>query len=114
MQNQMTVSSKRWSFTAWQEPTMKLQLVEYLVWQMELCPCTKTKHYQGYVEFKKEYTGKYVKSLFRDKTIHVEASRKGRDANDDYCTKSRTKIGEAFCYRNKEATIWDEFPIEST
>lgn len=114
--NQMDLSSVRWSFTAWKEPSTKLHLVDYMIWQSEICPTTKAKHYQGYVEFKKEYTGKFVKSLFKDKTIHIEVSREDRRANRLYCSKKDTRSGETFEYTDHNCAImktaWDDFPIE--
>lgn len=90
------MSSERWCFTAWKKPQLNEKLINYMIWQKETCPSTHLIHYQGYIEFKREYKLFQVKSLFKDKTIHAEISNKCRLANYRYCTKSYTFAEERY------------------
>jgi len=83
----MEEKNKRWAFTSWIKPQLKLHLIDYIVWGEEYTPTTGLLHYQGYVEFKNAYSLKYVKSLFKDKTIHLEVARENRECNKLYCLK---------------------------
>jgi len=64
-----------------------MHLLQYLVYCKEFCPSTGLAHYQGYVEFTKPYTLIYIKSIFKDKTIHLEHARESRACNRAYCLK---------------------------
>jgi len=80
----------KWAFTAWKEPVINVNMISYMIWQQELCPTTKLLHYQGYVEFKRNYKRFQVKSLFKDKTMHCEHAYKSQKANIRYCTKGES------------------------
>lgn len=86
----------KWCFTAWKKPTINTDLVIFMVWQKEECPTTKLMHYQGYIETKKPYALFQMKSLFKDKEIHLETARKCRVANYRYCTKNESYANERF------------------
>lgn len=94
------MKSNRWCFTSPTEPNLKLSNVNYLVYQEELGELTKFRHFQGYVEFHKEYSLQYVKSLFKLKTIHLEIAKQSREINILYCTKSKTRIGLILIYNS--------------
>lgn len=98
IKKKLAEKSKRWSFTAWEIPSSsKPELVSFLVYQREVTGKTlKSKfnaHYQGYVEFYKEYSQKQVKSLFKQTTMHVEVSLKSRELNMMYCLKPQSYYG---------------------
>lgn len=97
-------SSNRWVFTAWKQPHIRLELVEYMIYQKELCPITQREHYQGYIEFKNSYKLFQVKSLFKDKAMFVEIATKPRINNLVYCSKSSSSLGDRFMYSSKVDT----------
>lgn len=102
--------SKKWAFTCWKKPAINELLIDYMIWQKEYTQQSKLEHYQGYIEFKKEYKLFQVKSLFKDKTMHCEIAKKNRQANFLYCTKNESYAGERYefgnCYTG--ATDWNE------
>lgn len=63
--------------------------VRYLIYQGEICPQTKKKHFQAYVEANKPVSWKRCKELF-DEKCHVEIRRGTRDQARDYC-RDRSK-----------------------
>lgn len=100
---------QRITFTSWREPKINLKLVEYIVWQKELCPQTKLEHYQGYVEFKRGYTLGTIKTIFKSKEIHIELARESREVNRLYCTKNQSYANKRFEYGGQLDTgIFDE------
>lgn len=78
----------RFAFTAWKQPKVNEEFILYMCWAKEYTPSTGLEHYQGYVEFIKDYALFQVKSLFKDKTMHVEAAKHDRETNRKYCFKS--------------------------
>lgn len=90
----MDEKGDRWAFTAWQKPNIKNY--KYICWQQEYTPSNGLLHYQGYIEFNKEYTLKYVKSLFKTKNIHLGIATKNREANRNYCFKNQAIGVERF------------------
>ena len=62
------------------------QVVNYLVYQQEICPNTQRLHYQGYMEFNCQLALSTIKDkVFKDQTVHVEARRGTQDQAVDYC-----------------------------
>lgn len=92
------MSNLRWTFTSWKEPKFNTKHCMYLLWQKELCPSTHLTHYQGYIEFGVGRSMFQIKSLFKDKTMHVEQARENRDVNLLYCTKNESYAGVRFEY----------------
>lgn len=88
--------AQKWVFTSWKRPQINESLIDYMVWQKEKCPTTQLEHYQGYIEFKKEYKLFQVKSLFKDKTMYVDKATKNRKANYNYCTKNESYAFERY------------------
>lgn len=86
----MNEKYRSFAFTSWKFPQLKgkSHLIDYLVWGEEYTPSTGLLHFQGYVEFKKAYTISYTKSIFKDKTLHLEEARASRAQNKAYCLKS--------------------------
>lgn len=65
----------------------------YIIVGFEVCPESGKRHIQGYVEFKSPLALSTVKSrldpvLKGKSTVHVEAAKKSRDANINYCKKT--------------------------
>lgn len=100
----MNIKSNRWVFTSPIHPNLKLTNVDFLVYQEETGEKTNYKHFQGYVEFKKEYSLQYVKSLFKSKQIHLEIALESRAINILYCTKLKTRTGGCLMYNSKTDT----------
>lgn len=98
---------RRWAFT-WNNYTednvnelkcLGPDKVNYLVFGFEICPSTGTKHLQGYVEFSCSLQGSTVKSrldpIGKTKSpVSVRGADKVREANINYCKKSKTKDPE--------------------
>lgn len=96
------------AFTSWKKPDVNTKLFVYMIWQKETCPQTKLDHYQGYCEFKREYSLGNIKTIFKDKTIHVETARHSRAVNVKYCTKNESYAGERFEFGDLDTGIQPE------
>lgn len=111
------MSSKRWCFTTWAKPKFnKFELCDFLIYQSEECTKTGRLHFQGYIEFKKEYALYQVKSLFKEKGMYVDAAKESREHNILYCSKAKTYKGyrlsyieNAFKVEDKSQEDWDDF-----
>lgn len=80
---------RNYCFTSFTGDT-KWDVVEgyrYLIVGKETCPTTGKTHYQCYIELNAPQRVAYLKKLFNDKTIHVEARKGTRDQARDYCKK---------------------------
>lgn len=62
--------------------------------QIETCPSTGRKHYQGYLEFTDSVRLAAIKRIFTG--AHVEQRRGSRDQAIAYCTKAETRFQEPF------------------
>lgn len=83
-------NERHWCFTAWYEPcnfVIKDSPIRYLVYGIEVCPKTKSIHFQGYVEFTDKVSIKFVKEVFGDNTMHLERRFGSQDAAIKYCMK---------------------------
>lgn len=81
-------ASKRWCFTAYNTNAeeMKELIGSYgsYIFGEEICPTTKKKHLQGYIEFfKKERPLEKIKSM----NIHWEKAIGSKKENIEYCSK---------------------------
>lgn len=65
--------------------------VKYAFWQLEECPRTQRKHYQGYLQCAKLMRFKAVKKLLSD-TAHFEVARGTPEENEEYCSKEKSKL----------------------
>lgn len=72
------------------EPIYDSDKMRYLVYQLELCPTTKTPHWQGYVELHQSLRPTTVKKLLGGNP-HVEYRRGTRDDARNYCMKEETR-----------------------
>lgn len=68
----------------------------YLIFQKEICPETKKKHWQGFVKFKAQTSFRYAQELLGDTTCHLENARDAQ-ASVAYCSKTETRCLEPNC-----------------
>lgn len=61
--------------------------IKYMILGEEICPKTKKKHLQGYIDLWKKTTLKKVKEIFNDNSIHIEKIRGSKEENRAYCQK---------------------------
>lgn len=106
--------SNRWSFTSWKIPKIDhIECVEFMIWQEEISK-KDNLHYQGFVIFKKEYALSQVKSLFKDKKIHVEITKYSSEANIKYCSKKETSTGNlSYIFGDKNKHLSDNTKCEN-
>jgi len=89
----MFIQSVNWCFTDfvmdndWEEIYKKDDNIRYICYGSEICPITKRKHYNGWIQFTKRLRLCGVKKVCRSKVIHVESCRGTEEANDRYCKK---------------------------
>lgn len=87
------LKSKRWCFTCWDFNSVmwwkahKMHLVRVMVVGREVCPTTKKLHFQGYIEFAKEYELSSVKRIWLDNETHWEIAKENENACIKYCAK---------------------------
>lgn len=71
---------------------MNEELVDYVVYQYEICPETGKEHVQGYAELKKQTDFNVVKEkVFNDNKIHLEKANGTGPQNRRYCTKEDSR-----------------------
>lgn len=86
-------------------------LIRFLVGGYEICPGSKKKHIQGFIQFYTTTRGNRCQKLLRDKTLHVEEMYSDEYSNANYCKKD----GEFFTYgksvtqgtRNDLDCLWE-------
>lgn len=111
------MSSKSYVFTCWETPKFKrYELCEFMIWQTEKCATTGKIHWQGYIEFKKEYKLFQVKSLFKEKAMFCNIANESREKNIAYCSKDRSYNGHRVTYADceikeeiQDPNLWNEF-----
>lgn len=71
-------------------------IIRYVCWGEEICPKTKRKHLQGWIQFTTKRTLGGVKRICRSKEIHLEACWGDEFSNDKYCKKDNkfTQLGK--------------------
>lgn len=85
--------SRNWCFTDFELLQLnriynKYQdIIRYICWGLEICPKTKKKHYQGWIQFFNKKTLGGVKKILDNKQIHLEPCRGNEYDNDKYCKK---------------------------
>lgn len=96
--------TKKWCFTSWGDEIKfkKFELCDFMICQLEECPTTERLHWQGYIEFKKIYTLRQVKSLFKEKGLTLATARESRERNILYCSKDKTYKGRRISYIDGE------------
>ena len=76
----MSAQISAWCFTTYKvgsELTVpdSFKWFRYCVYQKEKCPTTQRVHFQGYIEFTRSVRMNKVKTLFNDKTMHLEPNK---------------------------------------
>lgn len=61
--------------------------IRYLIVGEEICPSTRKTHWQGYIELRKPQRISWIKKVFEDPSVHLEARRGTREQARDYCMK---------------------------
>ena len=88
----MFTQSRNWCFTDfelldWGKIFGATDDTRYICWGEEVCPKTKKKHYQGWVQVEKKKRLGGIKKLCQSKKIHLEACRGTEGDNEKYCQK---------------------------
>ncbi len=88
----MFTQSKNWCFTDfelldWIKIYKETDDIRYICWGTEVCPSTKKKHYQGWIQIKNKKRIGGIKKLCRSKKIHIESCRGSVGENEQYCQK---------------------------
>lgn len=90
--------SHDWCFTMFDEKFDGLNFDEhmnYLVFQIELCPETKKEHAQGYIEFKNKAGLNILKKRYGN-DIHWEFRKGTKEQARAYCMKEESRIRGPF------------------
>lgn len=66
--------------------------LDYGVFQEEEAPSTNTRHFQGYLEFKKKVRVTTLKKLRYGRSMHFEPRRGTREQARDYCMKEDSRV----------------------
>ncbi len=89
---------RRFTFTQYDlstSPNIKHKNIKYMIYQMEMCPTTKRKHYQGFCILNTRMRLKKIqKEMFQGISVHIEKPNKCDKANASYCSKRDTRISE--------------------
>lgn len=85
------MSYKNWAFTDfellnWQE-IFDSEDVSYVGWGEEICPKTKKKHFQGWIQLKTRRRIGGVKKIIGSNKIHLERCFGSEETNEKYCRK---------------------------
>jgi len=82
------MTSRHYAITFWTKPENTLPKgVRYAIYGEEICPETKTEHWQSYIELESPMRLAGVKKLYKDNTLHAEARKGTRDEARTYCMK---------------------------
>jgi len=88
-----TDKTTRWAFTAYEAEWHLFELMNDKIaewgWQLEICPKTQRKHYQGYMRTKTQQRFSSMKTIFPG--VHLEQA-KNWDALLQYCKKEDTAV----------------------
>jgi len=92
----MSAQISAWCFTTYKvgsELTVpdSFKWFRYCVYQKEKCPTTQRVHFQGYIEFTRSVRMNKVKTLFNDKTMHLEPKQGSREDARSYCMSKTWK-----------------------
>lgn len=92
-QVQKTDKTTRWAFTAYENQWHLFEVMNDKIaqwgWQIEVCPKTQNKHYQGYMRTKTQQRHKAMKEMFPG--VHLESARNWI-ALLKYCEKPETAV----------------------
>ena len=88
-----TIQQKNWCFTDFELLDITKicdsneTKIKYCCWGLEICPETKRKHHQGWIQLAKRTRLTGVKKLFKSKQIHLEPCKGTEQQNEKYCQK---------------------------
>lgn len=78
----------------WNEFWDKFQdKLRYVCVGQEICPKTKKRHGQGWMQWKKPKTWAWVKERMLSSALHIEMCTQTCKVNDDYCKKNDDGLG---------------------
>lgn len=104
-----TSYSKYWCFTAFQdERPLFSGDVSYGVAQLEQCPDTGRKHWQGYVEFTKKKRLHSVQVAIGCDNAHCELRKGSRSQAIAYCKKLESRVPGTEPYEYGDCPVADE------
>ncbi len=88
----MFTQSKNWTITdfellSWNEIYKASDAIRYICVGKEICPTTKKKHYQGWIQTIKTHRLGGIKKLCRSKKVSLRSCRGTELQNDKYCKK---------------------------
>lgn len=72
--------------------------VRYIVAQLEICPTSGRRHFQGYFELNDKCRIAALKKLFVDDTANYEQRKGSADQCRKYCTKTETRDPANICF----------------
>ncbi len=88
----MFTQSRNWCFTDfelldWTKIYETANDIRYICWGEEICPKTRKKHYQGWIQIENKKRLGGIKKLCQSRKIHLEACRGTEGQNERYCQK---------------------------
>lgn len=105
--DRQTDKSTRWAFTAYEEQwslfnDIKQDVAEW-GYQIEVCPETQRKHYQGFIRMSRQYRFKAMIALFPG--VHIEVARDW-NALVNYCKKKDTSVADTQVHIKNDYEHW--------
>jgi hypothetical protein len=95
--DRQTDKTTRWAFTAYEDQWDLFKEIPSIVsewmWQIEICPNTGRKHYQGCIKTRTQQRHSAMRKLLPG--VHIEVSRNW-DALVNYCKKKETSVENTF------------------
>ncbi len=85
--------SKNWVFTDFELLDLQAiwssneDIIKFMGWGEEICPKTKKKHYQGWIQMKNQKTMSGLKRMFGSKKTHWEPMQGTPEDSEKYCQK---------------------------
>jgi len=112
----MFTQSKNWCFTDfelldWKNLKLSNDNIEYICWGEEICPKTKRKHYQGWLQVNKKLRLAGIKKVCQSKKIHIEACRGTEGDNEKYCTKDNKYFSVGTYMKQGRRTDLDQLKV---
>lgn len=81
---------RHYCVTFWTKPELLEDYhdcVRYAIYGEEICPETKSLHWQSYIELKNPQRGSYIAKIYNDKKIKFFVRKGSRDQARTYCQK---------------------------
>lgn len=72
--------------------------IKYAIYQIERCPTTQRRHYQGYIELSKPNKFPAIKRILGRNDAHLDKRNGSREQARDYCSKLDTRVEGPFEY----------------